>query len=1549
MIRNNTKVMAIFLAIVMLISAIPISVFAAVASDLPENMADSSILRALEYTGYDVAAQKADGTLYQAKSYSIYTPNSVLSNINYGLNLSGNETVSDNSTVTGKAPDIAKFEQYGLCCAAFVTYYICNYLPNIEGADTQFITDAINSTQMNSQAVITWQTAMNNLVNAGLIEKIGTNASNVDRSKLAPGDIIIFGNSTNSHTHIGIYSGTYKGQDFMIHVGNDNGPEINPVAWMSDESNGDKASSPNAYYHLPEDLISSVGMIEVHKRDTDGNSLAGAYFVATSTEDSSLQYVIGPTDNNGYAFIEGVKYSSYSVKETVFPVNYRSYGQSEWTVTLDKNTSNGLVSINAVNELIPGDCQIVKSSEDGNISAVKFTLTGNGINQTVQTDDSGKATIKDLKPGTYQITEQSIDKYEPQEVRTVTVISGQTATVTFNNVLKRGGLKVIKTSEDNFVEGVQFKLSGTSLSGAAVEEFAVTDKSGVATFSDVLISGNSQYVLEELNTSEKYIIPDKQNVSIEWNKVVKISVHNKLKRGALNVKKNSEDGFVSNIKFRLYGMSLSGEQIDIYSVTDENGVAKFNDVLIGTEYILEEVDTKISYVIPELQEACVKWNEITEYTFENVLKKFKVEVFKTDSELQVGSSGQMPIILSAEPSSDEMVNTYGWPYGVSQGDATLEGATYGLYYNGTLLGTYTTDKNGYFQTDYYVCGEGYYLKEIYSSNGYLVDTSEYQIDCKAEKYTVEFNTEYLDVYEDIIKGNIEIAKHTDDGGTQIGTPEVGAVFEIYLKTAGSYDNAKDGERDILEIDESGFAKSKGLPFGVYTVSQVKGWEGRDTISDFDVAILQHEHTYRYIINNSSFRSYIKIIKTDATTGKTIPYSGAGFQIYDPQGNLITMKYTYPELTVVDTFYTTANGTLITPESLPYGKGYSLVEVKANNGYVLDPKPVYFDVIKENSEIENDITVVTVTKGNIPQMGKINITKSGEVFASVTENDGVYQPVYEMSSLEGAKFSVYAAEDIVTPDGTLRYFKDEKVDTITTDSEGIATTKELYLGKYVIYEEEAPYGMLLNKDPIYVELVYSGQEVSVTTVSSFLTNERQKIELDLFKTMEQDEQFDLGMNDEITKASFALYAAENIVAKDGSFIPKDGLLEIVYCTIDGLAKFDTDIPVGSKLYVKEYTTDVSYMLSDTIYSVEFVYTDQNVAIVIETLNDGVSIENRIIRGDVEGLKLDEDGVAIEGVTFGLFESDTTEFTIDNAILISVTDKEGKFGFDDLPRKKWLIKELYCPEQYVLSDEIYTVEITSDKQVISLVVENKYVVGNVEVIKTDADTGEKLSGSIFEVYIDTNGDKKFEAGVDKLYGSLCETGVGVYRLEKLRYSGYFLYELNSPSNYVRSEEYYYFSICENGVTVQVETTIGKGFENEAYKGSIKLIKQDADTEEAISDVEFGLYDLNGNEIERGFTDEFGELVFENIRFGKYEVRELTTKEGYYNNDEIFAVEISENGQIVTLNITNKKIPDPPIVHSPQTGDTSNYVLWFSTMTISMIALTTLFIFRRKKIIK
>ena len=756
----------------------------------------------------------------------------------------------------------------------------------------------------------------------------------------------------------------------------------------------------------------------------------------------------------------------------------------------------------------------------------------------------------------------------------------------------------------------------------------------------------------------------------------------KTSSGNLKLVKTSEDGNVANIEF-----TIKGDDYSKTVKTNSKGEFELTDLVPGKYTVTEHTPTE--YAEQKSKTVNVESGKTATVSFSNVLKKWNLTVTKTDAETKS-----------------------------AQGDATLAGAVYGIYNDGKLIDKYTTDKNGSFTTSYYVCGNNWTLKEIEPSEGYLLDETEYHIGAEAKKYTIENNSISMGVTEDIFKGKISIIKHTDDGSTKIETPEKGAEFQVYLKSSGSYAKSKESERDTLVCDEYGFAETKDLPYGTYTVHQTKGWNGTEFIADFDVFISENNKTYKYLINNASLESYVKIVKVDSETGKQIPYAGAGFRIYNPDGKLVTMTYTYPEVTTIDTFYTNSEGYLITPESLPYSKGYSVVEVQAPYGYVLDSTPIYFDITAENTSEENGVTIVKTEKKNTPQKGTITVEKTGEIFSNVTAVGGgytdengndvalptIYQPEYSVSGLSGAVFEIYADENITTPDGTVRATKDELVATLKTNSKGTATSKQLYLGKYRVVETVAPYGTVINPEPHTVELTYSGQNEKVTNTSTSFTNDRQKVEIDLTKILEQDEKFNIGNNDEILNVSFGLYADEDLKASNGTVIPKNGLIEIITCDEKGKSQFTTDIPIGS-YYVKEISTDNYYILSDKKYPVVFEYAGQNTATVHISVNDGEPIENEIIYGTIQGLKIDrETGENITGALFGLFSITETEFTEETAILTSESNEEGIFTFENVPYGEYIIRELKPAKGYLPNEENYQVTISNNEEIIEITVEN-----------------------------------------------------------------------------------------------------------------------------------------------------------------------------------------------------------------------------------------------------
>ena len=916
---------------------------------------------------------------------------------------------------------------------------------------------------------------------------------------------------------------------------------------------------------------------------TDSNNMLGDYYVSVSGGVSASVSGNTLTLSSTKPINDAV---TVKLNRRVYSTNM-STGFLIWSVPGKESVNQDMVSgVPADNDPVPsylkvrtaaGSAKIVKVSEDGKVDGITFRIQGNGIDKTVKTANGGVIQVDNLKPGVYTVTETEYDKYIPQEVRRVTVVSGQVTTVTFSNTLRRGDLTVKKTAEDGLTEGM---------------------------------------------------------------------------------------------KFRLYGTSLSGIEVNEYAVTDKNGIAKFKDVLIGTGYTLEEVDTPTRYVVPEKQTAAIEWNKVTEKSFDNDLKKFNVTVTKSDRRT-----------------------------GLPQGDASLAGAKYGIYKGNQLIDTYTTDANGQFTTKYYICGDDWTIREISPSEGYLINTESLHIGAEAKLYTVEYNiAKPLDSYEDIIKGKIAIIKHCDDGTTKIETPEVGAEFEVYLQSAGSYENAEKTERDILVCDENGFAETKDLPYGEYVVEQTKGWEGKELLAPFTVFVNEDGRVYRFLINNAPYEALIEIVKKDAETGKVIPAAGIGFKVRNTDtGEYIVQHINYPTPTDIDIYYTDITGKLMMPEKLPYGN-YEIIEQCTAYGYVLDSAPIAF-------KVDGEKTVVTVEKFNMPQKGVIRITKSGEIFFSALETDGVYSLVFADKNLAGATYEITAAEDIVTPDGTLRYAEGTVVDTLTTDENGAAESKALYLGKYTASETKAPYGMVLNGTPKTVELTYAGETVEVTETAAEFYNERQKAALSLAKILGKDDTFNIGNNGEILSVQFGLYAAEDLFAADGSFVPKDGLLEIANCDENGNITFKTDIPVGAKLYVKEIATDNHYILSGEKYPVTFDYVGQDTALVEIKANGGEAIKNDILYGSVKGLKIDrETEKPIVGAKFGLFRSDETEFTAENALLIAESGEDGIFLFENVPYGNWLIKELRPADGYLENNKIYPVRISENGQTIGITVFN-----------------------------------------------------------------------------------------------------------------------------------------------------------------------------------------------------------------------------------------------------
>ncbi len=883
-----------------------------------------------------------------------------------------------------------------------------------------------------------------------------------------------------------------------------------------------------------------------------------------------------------------------------------------------------------------GHLKIVKTSEDGNIANIEFTVTGDNFKQTAKTNDKGELVLTGLTPGTYTVTEAKSDKYVEQPPQTITVENGKTAEVKFHNSLNKGGLSIIKTSEDGIVADIEFTVKGSNYN-----KTAKTDKDGKLHLTGLL---PGKYTVIE-TPSDRYVAQEPKTVTVEYGKTASVSFENKLKKGNLDIIKTSEDGVVADIEF-----TVTGNNYNKTAKTDKDGKLHLTGLIPG-KYTVTETPSE-RYAAQEAQTVTVEYGKTATVTFKNVLKK----------------------------------------------------------------------------------------------------------------------------------------------------------------------------------------------------------------------------------------SEITIVKKDAESKKTIPLAGFGFRIQKADGSFVAVDQK-------DVFYTDNTGTIKLPVKLAYGS-YKLIEVQAGTGYVLDGTPISFTV-------DGTKTVIELVKYNKVEKGTITITKTGDIFASVTEEEVTepttepsateettalaeestttpetttipaeestaptessesddrkpvikYQPVYKNGGLADAEFTITAAEDITTPDGTVHFKKGEVVDTITTGKDGTAKTKALYLGKYTITETKSPFGYVANPETYTVEIKYAGQNVEVTNTDLKVENIRQKAEITLQKVLEKYDLLGIGDNGEIANVAFALFADEDITAADGKVIPKDGLIEIINCDENGKVRFNTEIPFG-KYYVQEYSTDKHYIIDSTKYPFEFAYTP---------------------------------------------DTDVQHF-----------------------------------------------DITSEKEII-----NELKRGTVYTTKVDEEYPEnKLSGAVFEIYADVDGDKQFDPEVDKLVGEMKEVPVkpGDYYFTDLPVGGFFLCEKEAPAGFEKDDNYYYFEITEDGDEVTVENKAGVGFVNKPTTGELEITKKDVATGKPLPKAGFRIKDTDGKVVAEGYTDENGVARFK-LRAGKYTYEEFDAPEGYIIDTTPHEFELTEDGQIVKAEMTNEKESTPD---TPQTGDSSmtGFFIGLGALALGGLVACVILFLKKKK---
>lgn len=549
-----------------------------------------------------------------------------------------------------------------------------------------------------------------------------------------------------------------------------------------------------------------------------------------------------------------------------------------------------------------------------------------------------------------------------------------------------------------------------------------------------------------------------------------------------------------------------------------------------------------------------------------------------------------------------------------------------------------------------------------------------------------------------------------------------------------------------------------------------------------------------------------------------------------------------------------------------------------------------------------MNIVRVTKSDTAQKGRISVQKTGEVFNSVNnENDEKYIPIFEEKGLENAVFQVIASEDIITPDGTVRANAGNVVAELVTDENRYAESDLLYLGKYEIVEVSAPYGYVKNPEIQTVELTYSGQEIAVRdTVNSSFYNDYQGVKISLEKFMEHDELFGIGDNDEYKSVRFGLFAAEEIIAADGTSIPENGLIAEVSLNENMKSVIAEKVPFG-RYYVQEIATDEHYILNGEKYLVNFEYMGQEMTIVY--VNCGQFV-NELKRGTVKGIKVNESDETLENAVFGLFTSDS-----ETPIMTAESDVNGYFEFADVPCSEYIVREIEAPTGYILSDESYPVTISEDGEVIEITAVNHPI--TVEISKQDV-YGNELTGAEMEL-INSDGETVEKWTSDGTNHIVSELSIGKYVLK----------EIVAPDGYVIATDItftvdVYGNVTVDGVEANAFTEDGTPLIVMADDTTkVKISKQDIATGSELPGAMLQVIDKDGNIIEEWVSENEPHFIEAKLTTDEtYTLREITAPQGYEIAEDI-EFTVNADGSVTEVVMKDKAVV-VTVPTNPPTGD-------------------------------
>ena len=1111
------------------------------------------------------------------------------------------------------------------------------------------------------------------------------------------------------------------------------------------------------------------------------------------------------------------------------------------------------------------------------------------------------------------------------------------AAVTENGVTFAYEKRKLKGAVYSVYAGADIKAADGTLiykKGALVKDNLVTGDDGSVTLKDLYLG---TYTVTETKAPDNYVCKgESKNVELVYaGQTVEVQTGsatflNERQKAAVRVEKQDEET-KNPLSGGIYGLYAAEDiKVDGKTVVPKGTlIEKATTGADGKASYKAELPINYSYSIREIQapELYLRNSEDT-YTF-----TFK---FTNDKEEKVNFS--YTFTNKRVNATIDLVKEDSKTGNSAQGDAVFEGAIYGLYAredinhpdgrSGVLykkdeqVATLTTDKEGKASVSNLYLGK-YYLKEITPPVGYLLDEEEHDVNCNYEGDQVETVKRNTVSKEDVIKQPFQLIKAADNDKTDADLLK-GAGFSAYLissltvKDDGSYDftNAtpivltEDGKTEMF-TDERGYACSIPIPYGRYIVRETTTPHNFMPVDDFIVTVTENSSTPQVwrVLLDDEFKAKLKIVKQDDETKQPVLLANTEFKVYDLDAKkYVEQVTTYPNTVVHKSYFTDENGYLILPESLKCGN-YRIEEVSAPDGYTQNTQYVEIKVDKNTAYQMDSVSgdaIITVTYENHPVKGKLVIHKSGETLKSFKKDF-----VYEETSLEGAEFEIYAAEDIFTPDHQVDeqgnrhviYAKDTLVKTVTTDKNGEAVIKDLPLGKYRVKETKAPSGFVLNPDSQEVSFIYKDQSTPEIEEKLEFSNERQKVELSVEKQ-------DAETGKALKGATFGLYNKEAISSGDKVIVKADTLLQEITSNEKGKAAFTLDLPLG-RYYVKELQAPAGYVSSDEILEFDATYQGQDVkTIKLKSVKKNQPTTVEVTKADITT------GTELDGASMSVLDKDG------NVIDSWTSVKDSPHVIKRLQvGKTYILREELAPYGYLRATDVeFTISDTAEVQkvkmedevpVARLLVNKKgEFLDSVSLLDNAKGMIEHLfnyvTGNLTDVTFNVYAAEAIRAAdgvsadyyaADELVGSITTDGNGIAQMDNLPLGRYYIVEKETSHGYVLDNEPRYVDLTYRDQDTPL-VTYSADWQNARQRIQVEVLKKEKDSDKVLSGAIFGLYaadDIVSSKgkvllakdtlIELKTTDEDGKIQFvaDLPVDSRYYIKELAAPDGYVTDQE------------------------------------------------------------------